>query len=283
MLGGMKQHICIVTGASRGLGLAMARQLSARGVRLLTLSRRPDASLNAAHVEQWAVDLSRPAEAAARLQSWLMALSPGAVASLSLINNAAGLASPAPLADSDAAELSVALRVGLEAPLLLTAAFLRGSAGFEVPRKVLNISSGLGRFAMAGSAAYCATKAGLDHLSRAVALEEAARPHGAKIVSLAPGVIDTDMQVQLRSADPVRFAERERFAKLEGRRQARQRRGGRAQGAGLAGPGRFRQRADRRRARRLACGGRDQSSASSQVSPTRSAPKLWCASLASSW
>jgi NAD(P)-dependent dehydrogenase (short-subunit alcohol dehydrogenase family) len=107
------------------------------------------------------------------------------------------------------------LRVGLEAPLLLTAAFLRGSARFEVPRKVLNISSGLGRFAMAGSAAYCATKAGLDHLSRAVALEEAARPGGAKIVSLAPGVIDTDMQVQLRSADPSRFAERERFANLK--------------------------------------------------------------------
>lgn len=215
MLGGMKQHICIITGASRGLGLAMARQLSARGTRLLTLSRHPDGSLNGPQVEQWAVDLAQPADAAALLQSWLTALAPGDVASLSLINNAAGLASPAPLGDSDAAELSTAMRVGLEAPLLLTAAFLRGSAALEVPRKVLNISSGLGRFAMAGSAAYCATKAGLDHLSRAVALEEAMRPHGAKIVSLAPGVIDTDMQVQLRSADPALFAERERFANLK--------------------------------------------------------------------
>ncbi len=215
MLGSMKQHICIITGASRGLGLEMARQWSARGGRLLTMARRPDASLNSAQVEQWAVDLSLPAEPAARLQAWLAALPPGDVASLSLINNAAGLASPAPLGDSDAAELSAALRVGLEAPLLLMAAFLRGSAGFDVPRKVLNISSGLGRFAMAGSAAYCATKAGLDHLSRAVALEEAARPRGAKIVSLAPGVIDTDMQVQLRSADRERFPERERFANLK--------------------------------------------------------------------
>lgn len=172
-------------------------------------------SLKSADVEQWAVDLSQPAEAATRLQAWLASLAPGDVASLSLVNNAAGLASPAPLGDSDAAELSAALRVGLEAPLLLTAAFLRGSGRFEVPRKVLNISSGLGRFAMAGSAAYCATKAGLDHLSRAVALEEAARPNGAKIVSLAPGVIDTDMQVQLRSADPALFAERERFASLK--------------------------------------------------------------------
>jgi NAD(P)-dependent dehydrogenase (short-subunit alcohol dehydrogenase family) len=84
---------------------------------------------------------------------------------------------------------------------------------------VLNISSGLGRFAMAGSAVYCAAKAGLDHLSRAVALEEAARPNGAKIVSLAPGVVDTDMQLQLRNADPAVFAEAVRFAgmKAEGR------------------------------------------------------------------
>jgi NAD(P)-dependent dehydrogenase (short-subunit alcohol dehydrogenase family) len=68
---------------------------------------------------------------------------------------------------------------------------------------------------MAGSASYCAAKAGLDHLARAVALEEADRPHGARIVSLAPGVIDTDMQVQLRAADPALFADRERFVGLK--------------------------------------------------------------------
>jgi hypothetical protein len=83
-----------------------------------------------------------------------------------------------------------------------------------VPRKVVLVSSGLGRRAMAGSASYCAAKAGLDHLARAVALEEAARPNGARIVSLAPGVIDTDMQLQLRSADAAAFPERERFAGL---------------------------------------------------------------------
>ncbi|MBE0550171.1 MAG: SDR family oxidoreductase, partial [Rubrivivax sp.] len=67
----------------------------------------------------------------------------------------------------------------------------------------------------AGSASYCAAKAGLDHLARAVAQEQAALPHGARIVALAPGVIDTDMQVQLRSADPALFPERERFVDLQ--------------------------------------------------------------------
>jgi NAD(P)-dependent dehydrogenase (short-subunit alcohol dehydrogenase family) len=71
---------------------------------------------------------------------------------------------------------------------------------------------------MAGSASYCAAKAGLDHLARALALEQAEEPHGARVVSLAPGIIDTDMQAQLRGADPARFPEHARFVgfKTEG-------------------------------------------------------------------
>ncbi|MDP3610804.1 MAG: SDR family NAD(P)-dependent oxidoreductase, partial [Rubrivivax sp.] len=89
------------------------------------------------------------------------------------------------------------------------------TATWSAPRKVLLVSSGLGRRAMAGSASYCAAKAGLDHLARAVALEEADKPGGARIVSLAPGVIDTDMQVQLRTADRKLFPAGEMFAGLK--------------------------------------------------------------------
>jgi NAD(P)-dependent dehydrogenase (short-subunit alcohol dehydrogenase family) len=83
---------------------------------------------------------------------------------------------------------------------------------------VLNVSSGLGRRAMAGSASYCAVKAGMDHFSRALAMEESARSdgrRGARIVSLAPGVIDTDMQVQLRGADRTRFPDGAMFEALQ--------------------------------------------------------------------
>jgi NAD(P)-dependent dehydrogenase (short-subunit alcohol dehydrogenase family) len=131
-----------------------------------------------------------------------------------LINNAALLTPPGPVEDVEAPLLSDALRVGLEAPVLLTRAFLRATEPWGVARKVLNISSGLGRRAMAASAPYCAVKAGLDHFTRALALDEALKPRGARVVSLAPGVIDTDMQVQLRGADPTRFPDRERFVQL---------------------------------------------------------------------
>lgn len=216
--------VTVITGASRGLGLAIASRLLARGHRVLALQRQPNATLEVvaarhghqgARLESWAVDLVDAPTAARRLQTWVEGLPRNDIAELTLINNAALLVEPGPLAGADLEALSAATRVGIEAPLLLTCAFLKASTDLTVPRKVLNISSGLGQRAMAGSTAYCATKAGLDHLSRSLALEEAERAHGARIVSLAPGVIDTDMQVQLRSADPASFSSQARFAGLK--------------------------------------------------------------------
>lgn len=198
----------IVTGASRGLGRAIAEQLLRPGHRVLTLSRRPDPALatiaatQGAELIDWAIDLADPPAAAQRLADWLAARTPS---DATLINNAAQLSEPAPLRAGGFADLSGAVRVGLEAPLLLSAAFLRATEAWATDRRILNISSGLGRRALAGSASYCAVKAGLDHFSRVVALEEAGRTHPVRIVSLAPGIIDTDMQVQLRAADRARF------------------------------------------------------------------------------
>lgn len=220
----MTSHLFILTGASRGLGSAMAEQLLAPGHRLLCLSRKTSEALAAQAqqrgtvCEQWPIDLAEPVAAAARLQGWLQQVPAGSVATATLINNAAALTAVGPADDCSAAELSAALRVSLEAPMLLTAAFLRATRPWNVPRRVLNISSGLGRRAMAGSAGYCAAKAGMDHFSRALALDEAQRAgglHSARIVSLAPGVIDTDMQVHLRAADPAGFPEQGNFVKLK--------------------------------------------------------------------
>ena len=211
----MKPSLTIITGASRGLGRAVAEQRLAQGHQVLSISRQAAVGLASPLLQHWSTDLADAAGVAARLQAWLAERGPETFARVDLINNAGVISQLAPLGDITAADLANAVRVGLEAPLLLTAAFLRATRGWSLPRKVLLVSSGLGRRAMAGSASYCAAKAGLDHLARAVALEEAARPDGVRIVSLAPGVIDTDMQFQLRTADPASFPERERFLGLK--------------------------------------------------------------------
>ena len=204
-------HLTILTGASRGMGRAMAEQLIAAGHDLLCISRKTDdtlaglASRRGVACEQWPHDLARAESAAAKLEEWLSGRDGASFTSVTLINNAGLLPRIAPLGDIPARDLSDALRVDLEAPMLLAGAFLRATAAWKAQRKILNISSGLGRRPMASQAAYCAAKAGLDHFSRCVALEEAGRANGAKICSLSPGVIDTDMQVHLRSADGTLF------------------------------------------------------------------------------
>ena len=221
----MTHHLYILTGASRGMGLAMAEQLLAPDHRLLCLSRQTNAALatqaaaRGCALTQWPFDLSRAVEAAAALSDWLGTLDSASLATVTLINNAGAIPRIAPLSASDPAELARALRVGLEAPLLLTAAFLRATETWGLPRKVLNISSGLGRRAMASQAAYCAAKAGMDHFTRCLALDEARKANGAKVCSLAPGVIDTDMQVQLRSAEADAFPDQANFIGLKTRGQ----------------------------------------------------------------
>lgn len=217
----MPKHLTIVTGASRGMGLAMAEQLLAAGHTVLGMARHLPPRLQA-HAESvgaefvaWPADLSDGAAVSERLGQWLANGAPDRFTSATLINNAGVIPAITPLRDADANDLANALRVGLEAPMQLTAAFLHATRDWPGTRRVLNISSGLGRRPMASQAAYCAAKAGMDHFTRCLTLDEALLPNGAKVCSLAPGVIDTDMQMQLRDADAAAFPDRGNFERLK--------------------------------------------------------------------
>ena len=217
----MIRHLFILTGASRGMGLGLAEQLLQADHTLLCISRNANLDLATAAqkagvpLTQWQHDLADGEGASERLRAWLQSQNPADFASASLINNAGVIPPIGPLSQSRPADLAQALRVGLEAPMALCASFLGATAHWTLPRKVLNISSGLGRYAMASQAGYCAAKAGMDHFTRCMALDEALQPNGAKVCSLAPGVIDTDMQVQLRGAAGEAFPDQSKFLQFK--------------------------------------------------------------------
>ncbi len=217
----MTQHLYVLTGGSRGMGLAIAEQLVQPGNTLICISRNQQAILAAqsqtlgVHLEQWTHDLADGASASLALKAWLEKQSAQTFQSATLINNAGVIPNIGPLSQADPHNLAMALRVGLEAPMQLCAAFLGATENWQMPRKVVNISSGLGRRAMASQAGYCAAKAGMDHFTRCLALDEALKPNGAKVTSLAPGVIDTDMQIQLRGAAPEKFPDQSGFQQLK--------------------------------------------------------------------
>ena len=198
----------VVTGASRGLGAAMVRQLLRDGHEVAAAARGPAPAglteADAARLHWTSIDLGDP-EAARR---WVVQAvgacsdADGAV----LVLNAGMLEPVAPVAALDAAALDAHMRLNLLSPMLVTAGFLEATASSSRPRRILAVSSGAARRGVAHWSAYCAAKAGLDGFVRALNAEGSVRA-----VSLAPGVIDTAMQAVIRG---IEAPSRERFLRL---------------------------------------------------------------------
>jgi NAD(P)-dependent dehydrogenase (short-subunit alcohol dehydrogenase family) len=127
-----------------------------------------------------------------------------------LINNA-GLLTPIALVGSqDDAQILQAVSANVGAALVLANAVVR-AASEAADRRIVHISSGAARSAYAGWNVYCATKAALDHHARCMAIEQEGVSNPVRIASLAPGVIDTEMQAQVRSTSVEAFPMRPKF------------------------------------------------------------------------
>ncbi len=213
----------IITGASRGLGAALAEALIDPQHRLICMARskaplvalRQRAKAQGCRVAALAVDLGDTKKAAAALQKALAGIDPATCSEACLINNAGVVEPIAPADKLLPEEISSGVQINLAAPMALTAAFLRLTADWKATRKILNISSGAAYKAYAGWSMYAATKAALDHFTRCVALEQQGRRNGARIVALAPGTIDTAMQTSIRKTSKKDFAEKPRFVALK--------------------------------------------------------------------
>jgi len=207
--------LAIVTGASRGLGAALSGVLLSDGARVIGMARGPMALSAHANFTACTIDMANVVEAVGALEVSLVKSNSQSLTVVTLINNA-GVVEPMALADNlPPAAVASAVSINLAAPIALTSTFLRLTAQWRCQRRVLNISSGAASTAYQGWSVYGATKAGLDHFSRCVALEQQHADNPARIVSLAPGVIDTEMQAQVRATTETNFPNRQRFIALK--------------------------------------------------------------------
>lgn len=213
----MSSTIAILTGASRGLGEALALLMIERGTPLITVARHNNAALDSkaadmnSPVTQLLADLSDP-DVAQQTSKKVASLIPQGVTRCILINNAGTVQPVSNTARlSDASAINHALTLNVTSIMLMCAAVLdvQTQTGIDDCR-ILNISSGAGRSAMPGWGVYCATKAAVDIYTQVLAQEHT----GIRAVSLAPGVIDTDMQKNIRSSDIHNFPNVQRFAEL---------------------------------------------------------------------
>jgi benzil reductase ((S)-benzoin forming) len=203
-------YAAIVTGHSRGLGAAVSGELLTRGIAVLGVSRSRQTGA-VAGLEQAEVDLSDDAQLHAWLNGKTLTRFVGHTERPLLVNNAGLLQPIGSLEQQDPAAVTRAVAVNVGAVLALSAAFARAT-GKAQERRILHVSSGAARNAYAGWSVYCATKAALDHHARAVALDRSPR---LRISSVAPGVIDTDMQAEIRSTPDGTFPDRQRFVDMK--------------------------------------------------------------------
>lgn len=204
----------IVTGHSRGLGDAVAADLLGRGIAVLGLARAGNDELaqrHAALLQQTPLDLSDTAHLQAWLQTGALARFVEGAQRVLLVNNAGVVQPMGAVGILDAGHLARAVALNVTAPLLLANALVAATPD-GVQQHVLHVSSGAARNPYAGWGVYCSTKAALDMHARASQLDEVS---GLRIASVAPGVIDTDMQADIRAASDDDFPLRERFEAMK--------------------------------------------------------------------
>lgn len=188
---GADAPVALVTGATDGIGLELARRLDRQGLRLVLVARRPlaaaDVGLAARHLGVQA-DLARPAEACATVGH---ALRSAGIERLDLLVHNAALGSYGPLEREPAGRLHEQLAVDLAAPMQLTQALLprvRAARG-----RIVFVSSVAAQLACPDFAAYSAMKRALEGFARALRLEERGRVH---VRVVAPGGTRTGIHVK---------------------------------------------------------------------------------------
>ena len=200
-------NVYIITGASKGIGFELAKQLSGEGHFVIGIARTASKLDGVKFIE---ADLSETGNLESLINE-MIAAAPQDTASFTLINNA-GTVNPIGLIGTiNAEEVSTAIALNLTAPMILSNAFIQTLKEFDGVKRIINISSGAGRNAYEGWGTYCTTKAGLDHFSRVVALEQENAKYPVDIVSIAPGIIDTGMQETIRGSKEEAFPLLEKF------------------------------------------------------------------------
>lgn len=170
----------VVTGASRGLGLAIAKGLAGAGAHVLGVARNIDELADVPGVEPWAANVCDP--------DFHRAL---AGRHVDILVNNAGTNQPMPIDQVPVDVLDRMLDLNVRAAFLTAQAAARSMLAHGVAGAIVNMTSQMGHVGSPGRTVYCMTKHALEGLTKAMAVELA--PSGIRVNSVAPTFVETPM------------------------------------------------------------------------------------------
>ena len=189
----LKDRIAIVTGAARGIGLAIAQRFAEEGATVITsdvLDAEGEAAARHIGASYMHCDVSKSAEVNALVAS--VVEKHGAI---DILANNAGIAVGSDFLDVTEADFDRVIGINLKGSFLMLQAcarhMVRQAQSGRKPGAIVNMSSVNDTLAIPGIVTYCISKGGVSQLTRATAL--ALAPHGIRVNAIGPGTIDTDM------------------------------------------------------------------------------------------
>lgn len=206
----MENTLLILTGHTKGLGKAILdRFLSLKSIQIVAVSRT-SLELSDDRLTEIHMDLNDLASLEVKLP---LLFPKGDFDKVILINNAGWIGEVKAVGKLHPKGIRQAMNLNLLAPMILSDAFVKAYSALQGQKLICNISSGAAQKPLAGWAEYCSSKAGLAMFSRVAADE--LRDLGFRVFSLAPGIIDTEMQAEIRKADLSDFPASDRFSKYK--------------------------------------------------------------------
>ena len=194
----MEKKKVLITGASKGLGLAISKRLSGEYTLILHASKEESFT----HIEPGSHILCADFSNSEQLTNFCKQLKKEHGDTLYAVINNAGVTFDKPLNFQPDREIDAMLNVNLRAPIMICKTAMK-IFGLKNAGVIINISSVVGESGNAFQSVYSATKAGLAALSKSLAQEAAALnddSHNIRVLSVSAGFIETDMTIALPGA-----------------------------------------------------------------------------------